>query len=277
MGRFSGYLLACDMDGTLVSSGVIPQRNIDAIRMFTQEGGTFALATGRGPTAVSHALEKVGEYVGPSVVANGCMIYDYSKNEILMQKEIDNNFKEFVIKSAELFDEIGIEVHAEAEAYLLKGNSETLAHETYESFVAQEAPISEYIDKKWNKVLSTCEDISVSERQSDYLRENCKGAKVIHTTAEIDGVLRHYFELIPDGVSKASAIKELCEMLNIEKGKFVAIGDYFNDFEMLSFADVAACPKGSPEEIVKICDFVGGSVLDGAVADFIEYLYNGGK
>ena len=112
MGRFSGYLLACDMDGTLVSSGVIPQRNIDAIRMFTQEGGTFALATGRGPTAVSHALEKVGEYVGPSVVANGCMIYDYSKNEILMQKEIDNNFKEFVIKSAELFDEIGIEVHA---------------------------------------------------------------------------------------------------------------------------------------------------------------------
>ena len=71
MGKFSGYLLACDIDGTLVSSSVVPQRNIDAIRMFTEEGGIFALATGRGVGAVSHALEKVGKYVGPSVVANG--------------------------------------------------------------------------------------------------------------------------------------------------------------------------------------------------------------
>ena len=60
MGKFSGYLLACDIDGTLVSSSVVPQRNIDAIRMFTEEGGIFALATARGVGAVSHALEKVG-------------------------------------------------------------------------------------------------------------------------------------------------------------------------------------------------------------------------
>ncbi len=272
MGKFSGYLLACDIDGTLLTNGVVPDRNVEAIKRFTEEGGVFALATGRSVGAVGDALRRVGEFVGPSVVANGCMIYDYSKNEILMQKEVKQEFKEHICRSAEVFEEIGIEVHAEGELYVLKENSETIDHENYEQLDGLKADISEYIDKKWNKVLSTCSDITVSERQTEYLREKCVGANIVHSNAEIGGVLRHYFEFLPDGVSKASALKELCAMLNIEKGKFLAIGDFYNDIEMLKSADIAACPEGSPDEVSSLCDFVGCKVTEGAVADFIEYL-----
>ena len=41
---------------------------------------------------------------------------------------------------------------------------------------------------------------------------------------------------------------------------------------MLREADVSACTIDSPEDIKKSVDFVAGPCLDGAVADFIEYL-----
>ena len=46
MGIFDGCLLAADADETLISNGVIPQRNKDKIKFFELGGGTFMLATG---------------------------------------------------------------------------------------------------------------------------------------------------------------------------------------------------------------------------------------
>lgn len=41
------YLFS-DVDGTLITDdGIIPDKNFEAIRRFTAEGGRFSLATGR--------------------------------------------------------------------------------------------------------------------------------------------------------------------------------------------------------------------------------------
>ena len=61
-------------------------------------------------------------------------------------------------------------------------------------------------------------------------------------------------------------------MLNIGKGKIFAIGDYFNDIEMLKTADISAAVKDSPEEVQCCADYITQSCEDGAVADFIDYL-----
>ena len=48
MGKFDGLLLASDFDDTLYGLDLrIPERNLEAIRYFTGEGGRFAVATGR--------------------------------------------------------------------------------------------------------------------------------------------------------------------------------------------------------------------------------------
>ena len=46
MGIFSGCLLACDIDGTLMVNGEINPRNIEKIDFFMNEGGYFSLSTG---------------------------------------------------------------------------------------------------------------------------------------------------------------------------------------------------------------------------------------
>ena len=53
MGIFSGCLLACDIDGTLVENGYINPKNVEKIEYFMSEGGIFSIATGRSVTAIS--------------------------------------------------------------------------------------------------------------------------------------------------------------------------------------------------------------------------------
>ena len=57
MGIFSGCLFACDIDGTLMSSGKINPKNIEKIEYFMSEGGCFSLSTGRTVGAVGPVLD----------------------------------------------------------------------------------------------------------------------------------------------------------------------------------------------------------------------------
>ena len=84
MGLFSGCLFACDIDGTLMINGVINPRNIEKVKFFTDEGGHFSISTGRSVGAVAPVLDKI-KHISPSVVANGCMIYDYENKKIIEQ------------------------------------------------------------------------------------------------------------------------------------------------------------------------------------------------
>ena len=77
---------------------------------------------------------------------------------------------------------------------------------------------------------------------------------------------------MPSGVSKAGALASLLKMLNIKKGGYFAIGDYYNDVPMVKAADIGAVTAEAPEDVKRAANKVVGSAADGAVADFIEYL-----
>ena len=47
MGKFDGILLCSDWDGTLFDGTSIPENNVEAIRYFQRNGGTFTLSSGR--------------------------------------------------------------------------------------------------------------------------------------------------------------------------------------------------------------------------------------
>jgi hydroxymethylpyrimidine pyrophosphatase-like HAD family hydrolase len=81
-----------------------------------------------------------------------------------------------------------------------------------------------------------------------------------------------YYEALPDGVSKGTALLRLADMLNIAHENTVGIGDYFNDLTLVSMAGLGATVFGAPKELVDVAQFVTGPCKDGAVADLIEYL-----
>lgn len=271
MGIFDGYLLASDIDGTLLDNGYINPRNIEKIKFFVNEGGAFAIATGRSVGAVSMVTDVI-DCIGPSVVANGAMIYDYNSQEIIKEyllPECDKRVVGFVIN---ISSDIGVEIHSGKNVLVANATSETDDHEQYEKLSVEKMPLSEAIKYSWTKVLFAFSD---AEKRAE-IRNQIMGLNIesdlFDTIAYIDGRTRYYLEVVPKGISKADSLQNLCSLLGIKKGGFFAIGDYYNDLTMLKNADISATTAEAPDEIKQCADFVGGSCKNGAVADFIEYL-----
>ena len=76
MGKFDGYLICTDCDGTLTNSqGQLSDENAAAIRYFQQEGGLFTISTGRFPKHVLNFKDKFWPNCY-QVVGNGTTIFD---------------------------------------------------------------------------------------------------------------------------------------------------------------------------------------------------------
>ena len=83
------------------------------------------------------------------------------------------------------------------------------------------------------------------------------------------------FEMLQKGTHKGVGIMKLADMLGIEKSHVAAIGDYYNDWEMLETVGLPACAGQAPKPIHKICKFEACHCNDGCVADLLEYIMSG--
>lgn len=271
MGIFDGCILACDIDGTLMVNGYIHPRNIEKIEFFMSEGGFFSISTGRSVGAISSVTQQL-KRISPSIVFNGCMIYDYQANRVLYEKCLPGSDKFIVKKILDSGYDFGIEIHSGHNVYTLKQTKETDDHQKYEDIETTLADYDTVKSYNWNKILFALEREEDYDVISDIVSHEKLSSKFVKTCATLYGRKRNYFEQVPLGVSKATAMDKLCEILNIKNNCIFAMGDYYNDLEMLKNADISAVPLGAPDDLKSIAGFVAGACEDGAVADFIDYL-----
>ena len=271
MGVFSGCLLACDIDGTLMANGKINPRNVEKIEYFMSEGGYFSLSTGRTVGAVGPVLSII-KRVSPSVVANGCMIYDYENKKVLDELFLPEDEYYIAKKVLDMGLNVGIEAHSGETILNLNTTQETLDHQEYEWISGEEVTFEEASRYRWNKVVYLFDNDKDLAAVKELIAGESSSSRFIDTSAVIGGRKRNYYEQFPAGVSKASELDKLKKMLKIDNGCYFAMGDYYNDLEMIKAADISAVPSETPEDIKAYADFVAGKCEDGAVADFIDYL-----
>ncbi len=271
MGIFSGCLFACDIDGTLMSSGKINPRNIEKIEFFMNEGGYFSLSTGRTVGAVGPVLDKI-KRVSPSVVANGCMIYDYENKKTLDELFLPENDYYIAKKVLDMGLNVGIEAHSGEKILTINETQETRDHQEYEWISGENVSFEEASKYRWNKVVFFFDNENDLSSVKEMIAKEKPLSAFSDTSAVIAGRKRKYYEQFPAGVSKASELDKLKNILKIEKGCYFAMGDYYNDLEMIKNADISAVPEDTPDDIKAYADYIAGSCEDGAVADFIEYL-----
>lgn len=273
MGIFDGCLLACDIDGTLMISGYINPRNVEKIEYFMSEGGKFSISTGRSVCAIGDVLSQV-KRISPSIVANGCMIYDYSEQKILYENILPESDHYLVGKIINSGINAGIEIHCGSDAYTANRTELVTEHQVYEKFEAPDVNYEDITGYKWHKVICTLDSVEDRAKLKEQMLKEKSDCDFIETCAVIGGQVRNYFELVPKGVSKATALQELCKLMKVKKGGLFAAGDYYNDVAMLKLADISAVPCDSPEDIKVLAQHITCKCDDGAVADFIDYLTN---
>ncbi len=65
-----------------------------------------------------------------------------------------------------------------------------------------------------------------------------------------------YLEIVNTNTSKARGIKHLIDIYNIHESEIIAIGDNYNDIEMLKFAGTSIVMGNAPEEVKKFAAIV---------------------
>ena len=222
MGKFSGYLICSDVDGTLIDDNFqIPKANLEAIRYFQSEGGYFTLATGRTPQGAEIYIDTVKPNA-PLVCQNGAGIYDFTTLKYLWTSPLDTEAFEVIDYVVNKFPHCGVEVLCESGIYYVKENAYTTQHMENEKFDVIRKEYSEIKDP-WLKILFA-EERSGADVIQNHLQKSSFAKKY-----NLVRSYRTYYEVLDKNTNKGKA----GEILSLDKDKMFTIGDNDNDAEML--------------------------------------------
>jgi Cof subfamily protein (haloacid dehalogenase superfamily) len=82
----------------------------------------------------------------------------------------------------------------------------------------------------------------------------------------------HFIEFVAPGVSKGRAVRWLARRLEVPLGAVMAIGDQWNDIEMLAEVGHGAAMPSAPIEVRAVARYVAPPLADQGVAQMIESL-----
>lgn len=270
---FDGCLLVSDVDGTILVPSGVPQRNIDAIKYFIENGGKFTFATGRCCDAVREFLEII-PINAPVLITNGVVLYDFENERIVRSTGIDEKTKRILldfIKEDE--PDIGMELHSRDKVCDIRLTHEIELHNLYEQLHPVDWTKEQIESAEWSKFFFSFEKIEDRERLkrrliADGISEN----QILFTNAYLGDGTHNYLEVVPSGSDKGTGVLALAEELGIDHEKVFGIGDYYNDVPLLKAVGCAGVVKGAPEEITALADFVSCDAAEGAVGKFIDYI-----
>lgn len=274
MGKtFENWLVVSDIDGTLNNKlRKLPKRNYDAIKKFTDLGGNFTLASGRLQSSLERNYNRITPNQ-PAIVLNGAGIYDYNKREMLWRNTIGEKGQEFVRRIAkefnDIFKSVDIGVYFDDYVYIVKRG--LLSQGTMYFDKARHECVNSIDDvptEGWMKVIFWSNPVTINR-----LREVID--RLPNPDANFMASSLWSMEMLEKDTHKGVGIMRLADMLKIEKSHVAAIGDYYNDWDMLKMVGLPACAGQAPSAIHKICKFEACHCNKGCVADLLEYIMSG--
>ena len=212
-------LIASDFDGTLLPFGTneVSQEIFDLIREIRSRKIYFFMASGRQRYQLQNMFKPVADEIG-FICDNGCL--GILNNEIVCREFMNPDLCDEILREVMNHDEI--EGHASgANGYYLQPKRQKF----YDDLVSAGVKV--------NLVEN------IFKHPEPYIKISiCKS----------NGFSENDTNLMPFGISKASALKKIIERLGIDSESVVAFGDNENDREMLEFVGNPVAMKNSKVE-----------------------------
>lgn len=263
---FSKWLIASDVDGTLNNKAKkLPKRNLEAITRFVDLGGNFTLASGRPVNSLGRNYARVPCNV-PAVVLNGSGIYDFQNQKMLWYHTLGELGRNFVLEVRARFPVIEAGVFTDNYLYLLKNGLLSEGQMLFDKTKHHVCAVEEIPEGKWFKAVFWSKP-AVINRLVRYSQERFPNGELnFMKTSPFS------YEMVDGGVHKGVAVLKLAESLGVDYDHVAAIGDYYNDLDMLKSVGLPACAGQAPKDIHAICKFEACHCNHGCVADLIEFI-----
>lgn len=259
-------LICSDVDSTLVDDNKrLSPKNREAIRKAVlEEGMHFAIISGRIAPSVRRYMNEIG-ITGVIPSLGGCLIEDWDGTVI----EENNVDRRLATKINSLIKDMGCLCFAyhHNDWYIDPGHQDWIKSE---ADATDTVGVVEDLNQLFcrispNKLLGVHSDTDRILKLKDAILDRFSN--------EIDCFLSSpmYLEIVPKGVNKGTAVDALCRHYDIERSNVLAIGDYYNDIDMLRIVGVPVTVRNAPDDIKAVARYVTqGDCNNSAVAEALE-------
>ena len=249
-------LIALDMDGTTLNDNHITmtKKNRRAISAAIAKGTTVVPATGRTYCDLPYDIKRIPgiRYV---ISSNGSSVIDLEKNEQIYSNLIEVQVAVKVLDILADYDAYG-ELYFGGKAYAQRHSFSRIDSSTRSLPVAffyakrkKVSNLSEFVRQQGKPIEKI--EIVPSLSHKDELIEHLKELPITITTSGMNSI-----EITNLGANKGDALVHISQYLGIEASESMAIGDNFNDMEMLSWAGLSIAVANADDAIRNIADFV---------------------
>ena len=259
-------LLALDLDGTLLDpSGTVTPRTVEALRAAHAVGVNVVLASGRPPFLAAAVIEALGGVVTHGVMANGSMICTFPDGAPLRSIH-------FPIESA-----VGaVRLLRAADADF------RFALATANGFASEEGFAERMASPGGLPVSGDALEVAIGATEARRLMVWHRSITTYDLLDQLPLLLGPELsvghvgadaaEILPHGVDKGSGLRWLCEHLAVDRTDVVAIGDEYNDHDMLRWAGHGIA-MGNADPVTKaLADAVTLTNAEDGVAVAVEQL-----
>ncbi|GAB4465143.1 MAG: Cof-type HAD-IIB family hydrolase [Elainellaceae cyanobacterium] len=266
-------LLVVDLDGTVVgASNQISARVKQAVQAVQLQGIPVAIATGRMYQSARRFHADLGSTL-PLMSYQGALIKDPADDTLHRHWHLPKVYAQQLLEFYEqpaVREEVSVhfyiddqlyvrEITAETEAYAARSNIEPIAV----------GDLRTMLDADLTKILAQSSNVELIDDLLAKLRQRYTPTE-LYLTKSVD----IFLEATHPAVNKGNAVRYLAEnILGLCADQVMAIGDNFNDFEMLQYAGVGVAMGNAPEGVQAIANWVAPSVeADGAAIAIEKFI-----
>ena len=264
-------LLVLDIDGTIAGeSNTIREPVKQAIRAVQAKGIQVAIATGRMYRSALRFHQEVGSQL-PLMAYQGAWIQDpltqTLHRHLPVQRQTAFTLLDY-FEQPEWRPHLSIHFYINDRLYVREITPETKLYGARSGIepIAVGDLRTLLIDQEPTKILALSHETDLITKLLGNLRQQYSPAELYLTTS-----VASFFEATHPLVNKGTAVRYLTEeILKLSPQQVMAIGDNFNDLEMLEYVGMGVAMGNAPPGVQAVAQWVAPSVEEDGVAAALE-------
>ncbi|MBP0000942.1 MAG: HAD family phosphatase [Cyanobacteria bacterium SID2] len=263
-------LLVLDIDGTIAGkSNQISEAVKDAIRKVAAQSIPVAIATGRMYRSALRFHREIDSPL-PLICYQGALIKDPKSDRVYRHTPLCPDLARELLdrfETPQWRDRLSVHFYIDDRLYVRELTPETQSYVQRSKMEAiAVGDLRSTLDTAPTKILALSHDTVAIEALLGEIRRRYTQQQLYTTTS-----VASFFEAAHPEVNKGAAVQYLAEAcLGLRPEQVMAVGDNWNDLEMLKYAGVSVAMGDAPEAVKAAADWVAPSVEADGVAAAIE-------
>jgi Cof subfamily protein (haloacid dehalogenase superfamily) len=258
--------VAMDLDGTVLDETFQPsQRTAEAVALAEATGIACLIATGRMFVSARRVAERL-TIRRPLVCYQGALVGDPVTGEVLVHRPIEAPLAREILRAMPEEHARRSNLYVDDELYVWEENEATVRYSQIAGVPMHVVGnTADWIERPTTKIVTVGTNETMNE-----LRDQMQ--PLFGDRAFVAKSLPYFLEFAAPGVSKASGLQLVADLLGFTAAETVAVGDAENDREMLDWASFGLAVANADERLIAEADAMIPSVHDDGVAQLLETL-----